>query len=271
MNKENTVRKWIETLPMRGRLTFSMNEVEEQFSMMPKSAIRSSIYRLVAKGRVCSVWRGFYVIVPDEYGLRGVVPPIEYVDYLINYLGFEYYIGLLSAAQIHGAGHQQPQALNIIINSKNVKDKITDDIAIHFSCKKNILKQYLIEKNVGYGKIKLSSPELTALDLIAYESSIGGLERAAMVIDELSEQLDFTSVSYDFWAGFANPVIQRFGYISELLGLAEVSDAVYEQVQYAGIKFRKTLLDPTNKNKNPKYNYSEKWKLSINTELEILS
>ena len=48
------VRQWIEDLPKRGRIAFGMGEVESRFSNMPKKAVRSSIYRLIEKGRVFS-------------------------------------------------------------------------------------------------------------------------------------------------------------------------------------------------------------------------
>jgi hypothetical protein len=100
MDGHVTVKKWIESLPKYGRIAFSMDEVERQFTSCAKSAIRSSIYRMIAKGRVRSVWRGFYVIVTDEYSLGGGVPPIEYIDQLMRHLGHDYYVGLLSAASI---------------------------------------------------------------------------------------------------------------------------------------------------------------------------
>jgi hypothetical protein len=49
------------------------------------------------------------VVVPVEYELKGVVPPVVYIDWLMAYLQKNYYIGLLNAATFYGAAHQQPQ------------------------------------------------------------------------------------------------------------------------------------------------------------------
>ena len=264
--KALSVRNWIEDLPKRGRLTFSMVEVESRFSHMPQKAIRSSIDRLIKKGRVNSVWRGFYVIVPDEHALKGFVPPIEYIDSLMAHTGHKYYVGLLSAAAIHGAGHQQPQILTVVTDSNDIRSKKNNPIL--FLAKASLPSAYLIEKSAGLGKVAISSPELTALDLIYYESRIGGLNRAAEIISEL--ELDFIKAGSDLLRMYKTPVIQRLGFILEIiLGLEESSAEVYEQAKAAGIHCRKTLLDPKSKPGGGEIQVNSKWKIIVNCELEI--
>jgi predicted transcriptional regulator of viral defense system len=167
IDQNRNVRNWIEDLPKKGRLTFSMEEVQAMFSYMPKESLRSVISRLKKKERVRSVWRGFYVVVPDEYGLRGVVPPVEYIDYLMEHLGCEYYVGLLSAAAFQGAAHQQPQSLMVVTDSKDLKDSVKSDTAIKFVSKSSFQSpKYLYEKNSGWGKVVMSCPELTCYQYI---------------------------------------------------------------------------------------------------------
>ncbi|MCL2059327.1 MAG: type IV toxin-antitoxin system AbiEi family antitoxin [Oscillospiraceae bacterium] len=261
-----SVRNWIEDLPKRGRITFSMVEVESRFSNMPKRAVRSSIYRLIEKGRVYSAWRGFYVIVPDEHALMGFVPPIEYIESLMAFTGHKYYVGLLSAAAIYGAGHQQPQILTVVTDSNNIRSKKSSPIL--FLANASLPEAYLIEQNAGFGKVLLSSPELTALDLICYENRIGGLNRAVDIISELN--LDFKKSGDDLWRMYKTPIIQRLGFILEnVLGLDEISTDVYSQAQAAGIRFRKTLLDPKSKPSGGELQENSKWKIIENCKLEI--
>jgi len=260
-----SVRKWIEDLPKRGKTTFSMDEAESRFSHMPKKAVRSSIYRLIEKGRVYSAWRGFYVIVPDEHALKGFVPPIEYIDSLMAYTVHKYYVGLLSAAAIYGAGHQQPQILTVVTDSNDIRSKWNN--SIRFFAKAAISESYLVEQNAGYGKVILSSPELTALDLIYYENRIGGLDRAVEIISELV--LDFGKPGDDIWQEYHTPVIQRLGYILEdVLGFEESGADVYSRVQTVGINFRKTLLDPKTKPSGGSFHENNKWKIIVNCELD---
>ena len=262
------VRNWIEDLPKRGRITFSMLEAERQFPNMTKKAVRSSIYRLIEKGRVYSAWRGFYVIVLDEHALKGFVPPIEYIDSLMAHTGHKYYVGLLSAAAIHGAGHQQPQVLTVITDSNDIRS--IRNSSIRFLAKTSLPQMYLIEQNAGFGKVILSSPELTAIDMIRYENRIGGLNRAAEIIRELS--LDFSKIGDDIWREYNTPIIQRLGFILEnTLGLKARAAEVYSMTQAAGVHFRRTPLDAISKPSRAEFPIDSKWKIVINCELEMES
>ena len=127
---------------------------------------------------------------------------------------------------------------------------------------------YLVEQNAGYGKMMLSTPELTAMDLICYENRIGGLNRAAEIILEMN--LDFRKPGDDFWRMYKAPIIQRLGFILErVLGLDESGAYVYLQSQAAGVRFRKTLLDPLSKPSGGEFREDSKWKIIVNCELEI--
>jgi len=176
MEEIQSVRGWIEDLPKRGRIIFCFNDLKDQFPNMTNEAIRLSVHRLKNKGRVSSVWRKYYVVVPDEYASRGFVPPIEYIDKLMSSLGHKYYVGLLSAAALLGSSHQQPQSFMIVVNSNDVKSKADNNISLRFIAKSQINKDLLLRKNASYGEVLVSNPIMTALDLILYENRIGGLK-----------------------------------------------------------------------------------------------
>jgi predicted transcriptional regulator of viral defense system len=181
-------------------------------------------------------------------------------------LGHKYYVGLLSAAAIHGAGHQQPQVLTVMTDSNDIRAKANKPF--RFYSKKNIPELNLVEKRVGNGKVVISSPELTALDLICYEKRIGGLNRAIEIISELV--LDFNNTDGNLLLMYKIPVIQRLGYILEYVpGLEECSAVLYSKVLTTGIKFRKTLLDPTSNSYNGSINEDSKWKVIVNCNLEV--
>ena len=265
-NKVLNVRKWIEDLPKRGRITFSMDEAESRFSYMPKKAVRSSIYRLIKNNRIYSAWRGFYVIVTDDHALRGIVPPIEYIESLMTYTRHKYYVGLLSAAAIYGAGHQQPQILTVVTDSNDIRSN--KNKFIMFLAKAKISETYLIEKRAGQGKVLISSPELTAIDLIQYENRIGGLNRVVDILSEL--ELDFKKINVDFWRMIKTPIIQRLGFLLEsVLGFEDLGADVFLQAQAAGVHFRKTPLDSGIKPSVDDLKEDLKWKITINCELEI--
>jgi predicted transcriptional regulator of viral defense system len=270
MEQYNKVRYWIDDLPKRGKIVFSQQEVVDKFPHLPLANIRNSLYRLIAKGKIQSVWHGFFVIVPVEYGLKGIVPPIEYIDQLMKFLGKEYYIALLSAAALQGASHQQPQEFTVITDSGNLRDKRKEDVKINFVTKRNFPSQYLTTLMTNSGYVNVSMPELTAFDLVLYAKNVGGLNRVATVLNELAEILNFENLEVNFLKLFNSSTIQRLGYLLDLLGYEDLSDTLGEKAKQAGIKFRKYPLSQIFLKTNlPEYEINNKWKLIINIEIEI--
>ena len=80
-----TIFEWIRNREIRGRVTFSVEELKQAFSEKSYETIKSELTRLAKKGYVSSVYRGFYVVVPVQYQLKGIVPPTYYIDKLMQY------------------------------------------------------------------------------------------------------------------------------------------------------------------------------------------
>ena len=57
---------------------------------------------------------GFFVIIPLEYRSTMTLPPEWFIADLMACLEQPYYVGLLSAASLHGAAHQQPQQFQVV-------------------------------------------------------------------------------------------------------------------------------------------------------------
>jgi len=69
------------------------------------------------KDEIAQIRQGFYVIIPPEYSKQGIIPPYLYIDDLMKSLDKPYYVGLLSAAALYGAAHQQPTGYTVITQS----------------------------------------------------------------------------------------------------------------------------------------------------------
>jgi len=270
MNKYKSIRDWIEDLPKKGKITFSKEEIEQEFPNLKRHNIQLTLYRLVRKKKVQSVWRSFWVVVPVEYGLKGIVDPIEYVAQLMNYLGQNYYIGLLSAAAIHGAAHQQPMELMLITESRHLKDKKKSDTKINFTTKKEIPQQYLQQITARSGYIPVSTPELTAIDLLLYVKNVGGINRVATVLSELAEVLDFDKISSSFFKNISIADVQRLGYLIETVGFSDIAEQLYRKAKEANLKFRKYPLCIKRKQKNlSDFEVNERWKIVVNEIIDI--
>jgi len=271
MDKKIKIRDWVLELPQRGRITFSTDDIYVQYPFLNKAAVTSALRRLVENRKIQSVWHGFYVVVPIEYEMKGVVPPVVYIDQLMNYLQKDYYIGLLNAASFYGAAHQQPQEFTVITNGKNLRDKLKNGVKINFVSKKEIPRAFIRQNTTKTGYVSVSSPEMTALDLLLYQKEIGGLSRAGTVLNELVEEMDFDKITPDFLQLFPATAIQRFGYmLEEVLDYGDKAQILSKKVKQAGIKFRKTMLKPEIQvNKLSDLEQNESWKIVVNEEIEI--
>ena len=85
MNKEvenRTIAEWVENESFHGRYAFTRNDVDKAFPAMPKAQVTQTLWQIGKRGVLYSPWQNFFVIIPTEYRLKGVVPPMFYIDQL---------------------------------------------------------------------------------------------------------------------------------------------------------------------------------------------
>jgi predicted transcriptional regulator of viral defense system len=268
MERTRSIADWISEKPPRGRYTFTHDEVVSAFPDMAAGTMARALTREVSKGRIISPLRGFYVIVPEEYRLRGTVPQSVYMDDMMRHLGRKYYVALLSAAQMHGAAHQAPMTYCVMIEPPTMRDKKGDRYQTQFFCKSHIQETYLEKRQTRTGYLWVSSPELTAVDLITYQAKVGSVTRAATVLAELVEKTDFGRLGPEFVETVPVSSLQRLGYIlDEVLEEQESADAVYDLLKRAGVHLQAVALKAGKGVAGCEKN--EKWKVMVNVEIEI--
>ena len=262
-----SLSEWIRILEIHGFNTFSFEKVREAFPNTSEQNLSNSLYRLNVKKRIVSVYKGFYVIIPPQYAAKGIVAPTYYIDQLMRYIGKAYYISLLNAAELHGAAHQRSQRFSVMTiypsaNVSKAKNNILDWIY-----RKEIPEKFLQTKNSETGIIRFSNPELTAIDLIQYEKHIGGLSRAATVLEELVEETDFSKVSNDLLDYTSVSAIQRLGFILEnILEQKQQASILYKQLLNYGKRLNYVPLSTRSVKRNVEKDI--RWKIDINTEIE---
>jgi hypothetical protein len=77
---------YVDDLQASGRLTFTREEAMLTLGVTA-NALKQSVLRLVARRRVVSVRRGFYVIVPLEHREAGIPPLERWVQDLLRFHG----------------------------------------------------------------------------------------------------------------------------------------------------------------------------------------
>ena len=151
-----------------------------------------------------------------------------------------YYVCLLSAAQYYGASHQKPQVFQVMIH-KQIKSLVCGKVKIDFIYKKS-LDELLTQKiSVKTGYLTISTPELTAWDLLRYSHHVGGLNHIATVLSELIERINPETLALLVTQSKEKAWGQRLGYILEHI------DSMDEKKQKDIIEcLYQSLVKPTN-------------------------
>jgi len=263
-----SVSDWIERQVPSGRYTFAKEDVRQAFPSMTAHAIDTAVARAVSKKRIFSPCRGFYVVVPEEYKLWKAVPQEVYLDRMMQHLGRTYYVSLLSAAERHGAAHQAPMDFQVMVEPPILRDKERDGYAIRYVERRKIPMDYVQRIEVPTGWMNVSSPELTAVDLVVYQEHAGGLTRAATVLEELSQRLDFTCLGAAFLKVASVPVFQRLGYLLDrVLGEESIAEGLLALMKSGGFKMKAVPLrlgTPTDG-----ADVDQKWKVIVNQTVDI--
>ena len=207
-------------------------------------------------------YQGFYVIVPPEYRSLGCRPAEQFIPDLMNYLGEYYYVGLLSAAEYHGAAHHRPQVFQVMV-AKPRRTIISGKVQVNFIVRGNIEAIPTQPRNTVTGILKLSTPEATAFDLAGYYRHCGWLDNVATVLSELVEVLDPEKL---VTVAELSPItwVQRLGYLLESVGSEEIWQPLSEYIN-AKKPVRSPLL-PSVTIKGAVF--SKRWQIYINTKVE---
>ena len=262
-----TLQKWIKDRAIHGFPTFSIEDVRETGMYSSEQILQNELYRLCSNKTIASVYRGFYVIIPVQYVLRGSVPANYYIDQLMAYLSKPYYVCMLSAAELLGAAHQRPQQFSVMTTFPKRRVVSTRNVIIDWFYREGLPEDALITKNTETGTIRISNPLLTAADLVQYQQHVGGLSLVATILEELSEQINIKS-QFASLASFVKKVTwQRLGYILEhVVEENELADELYEQIRNLPgslmyMPFSTSAEDNTSER-------NSRWKIKINVQIE---
>lgn len=263
MNNENTSTQpsdyegAIRNFVADGRISFSVDDLTTP--NIEPDTLRKALYRHVKKGSIYPIRKGYYAIITPEYMRKGIVPEYLFIDDLMSFLNRSYYVSLLSAGALHGAGHQQPMSFFVTHDGNPLRNIKTSKHHIVFINRKDWSKDIIRPIKTKSGYLEVSTPEATIFDLIENQRLLG-LGRIYEVILELSDNVKYnhlraTSELY--------PVAtrQRAGYILEQLGV----DA--KAIESSLLKERKhTIYLSLLAEKNGELN--KKWQIIVNEKID---
>lgn len=246
----------------RGRHSFGLEELKQSLQVSDK-AVNQALYRAKVRKKIAQVRKGFYAILSPEYTKQGMVPPPLFIDDMMKMLNRRYYVGLISAAALHGAAHQQPMEYFVITQKPALRDIKNKKLKINFYVKKDWSSESVIQKKTDAGYLNVSSPELTALDLLFYLDAVS-LNITVTILKELIQEmkpadLQKTASKYPQVAA-----IQRLGYLLDKELKSEKLGAVLLKV----LKDKNVYPVTLSNNKTKNGSLDEKWKVINNTNIE---
>jgi predicted transcriptional regulator of viral defense system len=250
------------TRQTRGRYTFTHGEAVEGLGRSPL-AVTKALRRLSRQGLLVSPRRGFFVIVPGEFDLSGAPPASWFIDDLMRYLEQPYYVGLLTAAAQYGASHQAAQRFQVVTD-RPTRAAEAGRNRIEFVMKAEIEATPTTKLKTPTGYMTVSTPEATALDLVRFYKAAGHFEHVATVLEELAQSLDREKlVQAAESGGYEMVVLQRLGYMLDLVGAEEVADGLATLVAEKSPQAAPLRPDRSRKG----CHIDAKWRVAINAEL----
>lgn len=262
-----TLQKWIRDRAIHGYPTFSIEDVRESGMYSSEQIMKNELNRLCSNKTIVNVYRGFYVIIPVHYVLRGSVPATYYIDQLMTYLSKPYYVCMLSAAELLGVAHQRPQQFSVMTTYPRRQLVTTRNVTTDWFYRDTLPEDALVIKNTETGTIRISNSLLTAADLVQNQQHVGGLSRVATILEELTDQIDVDSQLSALIPFVKTVTWQRLGYILEnVIEEKEAADKLYEQLRASSARMVYKPLS-TSAEDNPSSRDS-RWKININVEIE---
>ncbi len=171
----------------QGRFSASTEEISE-LTGIARRALGPALKRLRDRRLAFSPARGLYCFVPPEYRSWGVTPGAWMIDDTMRHLGRDYYVSLLSAAEMHGAAHHAPQVFQVLVGIQTA-DRDIGRVRLRFVLDAHLDNGAVETRGVPTGTVRVGTREQTAVDLVAHHRHAGGWSNVATVLGEL-ERLD---------------------------------------------------------------------------------
>jgi len=259
----NYIDNYLTEIQSLGRYSVTLDELKNKFNISEK-AILQNLYRLKCKNQLAQVRKEFYVIIPPQYTNRGMVPPTLFISDMMDFLNRDYYVGLLSAAALHGAGHQQPMEFQVMTKKPPLRKIKNQKLNLNFFTKGDWKEELIIKIKTETGFINVSTPELTAFDLVNYNKKIGGVNRIIPILEDLTESMkpqELERISKNQKI----PSIQRLGFLIDQMGNEILSSSLYSSIKNRIL--HKIPLSLAHNCKSGLVN--QKWKVIVNTDIDI--
>ena len=231
--KHSAVASYVTGLLAAGQLVFSREDAQRAIAI-ERGAFLDAAEKLQKRRHLFSPRQGFYVVVPPQYLNWGSPPPAWFINDLMRHGGRSYYVGLLKAAELHGAAHQAVMEFQIISDKRMPELCGRSKIVFYYRKDLSAVSAGLEEHKTDTGKMKVSSPELTILDLLRYPQATGGLDNIITIVGDLGPKLDYKKL-VSLSRAFERSILQRAGYLLDLAGLTDKTEVLRKSLDEGSV------------------------------------
>ena len=232
-DRRSPLSSYVSGLLSAGRMVFTAGEAERVLGV-GRGAFLDAAERLQRRGALLNPRRGFYVVVPPQYGSWGGPPPAWYIDALMRHEGHAYYVGLLKAAELHGATHQAVMEFQVVSDKRLPQIRAGRNLLVfYFRKDMEAVTAGTEGRKTDTGAMRISSAALTALDLLRYPQASGGIDSVATVLSDLGQKIDPEQLA-TLSALVERPVVQRLGHLLEHLGHDGLTGSMLESLRARG-------------------------------------
>jgi len=259
--KMPSARQFILDRLQRGYYTFTREEIDRVTG--GGNATLMALLRLRRQGWVFSPAKGLYIIIDPQHQGNGYLPVEWFIDEWMGYSGGEYYIGLLSAAMLHGAAHHKPQVTQVVRNRQSA-NLHKGAYHVDFFYKQEIVAVMWEQRKSPAGYYRISTPETTAYDLLRYPHACPSLDLAATILAELGERLEAERLAQLVDLPTETSVLQRLGWLLDTTGWEEKTLSLAQRLHE-----RRRVWQPLRTDAPHAGVRDTRWRLLINADVEV--
>jgi hypothetical protein len=262
----SSLRDWALALPSQGRYTFTTADARAASGGASEAAVAAALGRAEADHLIASPVRGFHVVLPLEDRGTGSPSWRLFLDPLMRHLGVPYYVGLLTAASIHGASGQAAQVVQVI-TARPRRPVNSGRLAIEFIVRATAAAAPFELRTTPSGRMRVATPEVVALDLVRYPVKAAGWGNVATVLRDLAPMVRRTGMRAALAVEPATTELQRLGHLLERAGAVAVLPAVEAELAIRRLDW--VPLVPGEPADDGTAERDHRWRVVVNVEPEV--
>ncbi len=214
----------LEERQARGKLVGALDELALDAGLS-RLAARRQFERLAPKVVQLPGRPSLLLTVPPEDRPRGAPPVAAWLHDYMSRRAPHYYVGLLSAAALHGSSSQVPLVMQVIVPHPLRAFEI-GRLRIEFVTKRRADRTPLSVLPGLAAPMNVSTSAATLLDLVSFSRRVGGIARVLEIIEGLKPKLAAHDLRDALLAEVPTPVMQRTGYLLEHLECSSLASIV---------------------------------------------